>query len=122
MRFTHASSFLSRLERIVEPARVPERDVHEASPEEVASGEREVDALLAKGEEEGALEAAVAPGAPGASGAPAGPAAWLAQLQIRRREDGGLHIDAPPEAAEGLAILFEGMGKLLRDAARGAGG
>ena len=119
VRFTHASSFLSRLERIVEPTRVPEREVDEASPEEVASGEREVDTLLARGEEEGALGAAVAPGA---TGAPAGPAAWLAQLQIRRREDGGLHIDAPPEAAEGLAILFEGMGKLLRDAARGAGG
>jgi SNF2 family DNA or RNA helicase len=129
VRFEHSSSFLSRLERIVEPARVPERKADERSPEDVASCEREVDALLARGDEEGAPSAEEAPvaiatatEAATAIGAAAGPGAWLAQLHIRRREDGGLHIDAPREAAEGLAVLFEGMGRLLREAARGSNG
>jgi len=38
----------------------------------------------------------------------------FSQLTIRPREDGGVHIDAPPEAAAGLAALFEGMASLLR--------
>lgn len=36
---------------------------------------------------------------------------------IHRRDDGGLTLEAPPEAAETLAALFEGMGRLLRQAA-----
>jgi superfamily II DNA or RNA helicase len=128
VRFEHSSSFLSRLERIVEPARVPEREAEERSPEELAGSEREVDALVARGEDEGAPSAAepptpipaaaVTPMVPAAAATPAGPAVWLGQLSIRRLEDGALRIDAPPEAAEGLAALFEGMGRLLRDAAR----
>ena len=43
---------------------------------------------------------------------------WLAQLRIQRRADGGLAIEAPPEAADGLAAPFEGMGSLLREAGR----
>ena len=41
---------------------------------------------------------------------------WLSQLRIHRRDDGGLSIEAPPEAADGLAALFEGMGRLLQEA------
>jgi hypothetical protein len=37
---------------------------------------------------------------------------------VERRADGGLAIEAPPEAAYGLAALFEGMGRLLREAGR----
>jgi hypothetical protein len=35
---------------------------------------------------------------------------------MRRRDDGGLVIEAPPDAADGLAALFEGMASLLRQA------
>jgi hypothetical protein len=38
----------------------------------------------------------------------------LAKLQIRQKPDGGVSIDAPPEAAATLATLFEQMAKLLR--------
>jgi hypothetical protein len=44
---------------------------------------------------------------------------WLSQLRVERRGDGALAIEAPPEAAQGLA-LFEGMGRLLREAAGGS--
>jgi hypothetical protein len=42
---------------------------------------------------------------------------WLSLLKVHRRDDGGLAIEAPPEAADGLAALFEGMGRLLREGA-----
>jgi hypothetical protein len=41
----------------------------------------------------------------------------MSLFKVHRREDGGLAIEAPPEAADGLAALFEGMGRLLREAA-----
>jgi hypothetical protein len=40
----------------------------------------------------------------------------LSQLEMRRRDDGGLVIEAPPDAADSLAALFEGMASLLRQA------
>jgi hypothetical protein len=38
----------------------------------------------------------------------------FSQLDIRSREDGGVRLEAPPEAAAGLAALFEGLAGLLR--------
>jgi SNF2 family DNA or RNA helicase len=35
-------------------------------------------------------------------------------LQVKRREDGSMVIDAPPEAASALADVLEGMAKMLR--------
>jgi hypothetical protein len=40
----------------------------------------------------------------------------LSQLRIERRADGGFSIEAPPDAADGLAALFEGMASLIRQA------
>ena len=135
VRFERSSSFLSRLERIIEPARAPEPVVDEASPEEQASAEREADALVGAADEAGGAPAGE-PGraaAPPASAVSIGPVpevergrlpppselrGWLSQLRVERRDDGGLAIEAPPEAADGLAALFEGMGKLLREAGR----
>jgi superfamily II DNA/RNA helicase len=132
LRFERSASFLARLERIVEAARAPEP---EAQPEEQASAERAIDALVAAADERGGALAAEPEGAaegmvltvsagqarPAAERGAPPPASdvrgWLSQLTIRRREDGGLAIEAPPEAADGLAALFEGMGRLLRDAA-----
>ena len=132
VRFERSSSFLARLERIVEPARAPPSSADEGSPEEQASAEREIDELL-EDAEEGAVqpapqaEPATNPaGATGVTRPPEdgrglpGPArdlqGWLSQLRIHRRDDGGLSIEAPPEAADGLAALFEGMGRLLQEA------
>jgi hypothetical protein len=42
---------------------------------------------------------------------------WPVQRAALGRDDGGLAIEAPPEAADGLAALFEGMGRLLREGA-----
>ena len=41
-------------------------------------------------------------------------ATLLSALTVRPREDGGMTIDAPPEAAHTLAAMFEGMARLLR--------
>ena len=137
VRFERSASFLSRLERMIEPARPPEPFVDEVSPEEQASAERETDALVAAADDEGGgapvddlgLAAALPVGAAGNGPLPEAergrlpPASelrgWLSQLRVERRADGGLAIEAPPEAADGLAALFEGMGKLLGEAGRG---
>ncbi len=41
----------------------------------------------------------------------------FSQLRIEHREDGGIRIDAPPEAASALGSLFEGMARIMREAA-----
>jgi hypothetical protein len=119
----------------MEPARAPESVADETSPEAQASAEREVDAVVAAAEEGvGAPAAELGPAAaPPAGAVGIGPVSeaersrlppaselrgWLSQLRVERRSDGGLAIEAPPEAADGLAALFEGMGRLLREAGR----
>ena len=120
VRFERSASFLGRLERILDPARAPEPAAD--APMDEGSAEREIDRLLA-GAEEGVatvLREAEAPRALSA-GLPAEPPptdvrGLLSQLEMRRRDDGGLVIEAPPDAAFGLAALFEGMASLLRQA------
>jgi hypothetical protein len=41
------------------------------------------------------------------------PAALFESLKLERTHDGGIRIDAPPEAAEQLMELFSGMARLL---------
>lgn len=41
------------------------------------------------------------------------------QLTVQRRDDGGIRLEAPPEAARALSALFAGMSALLDDAATG---
>ncbi len=131
VRFERSASFLGQLERILEPARAPEPS--EETPEEEGAEEREIERLVAAADETG--EPAPAPEELPASRAEEGVARLpppaeaaapraepseirrlLSDVTIRRREDGGLAIDAPPQAAEGLAALFEGMARLLREA------
>lgn len=123
VRFERSSSFVSRLEHLVEPARAPEPAVEE-SPEAQGSAEQELDQLVAAADEgqeaPGAAQSlALAEERPAAPGAGEDVRGLLARLTIRRRDDGGLAIEAPPEAADGLAALFEGMGRLLREAGAG---
>ncbi len=128
VRFERSPSFLARLERIIEPARAPL--AAEGTPEEEGAAEREIERVVAAADEseEAAAVGQAAPQAERvlAEGPPRTPPAeapspaasevrgLMAQITIRRREDGGLAIDAPPAAAEGLAALFEGMARLLR--------
>lgn len=128
VRFERSASFLARLERIVEPTRAPQTAA-ETGPEEEASASREIDQLVASAEGDEvqmtpigdeALHADRQTGAPAAvtarPDAPADVRGVLSQLKIQRRADGGLSIEAPPEAADGLAALFEGMASLMRQA------
>jgi len=41
----------------------------------------------------------------------------LSRMEVSRRPDGGVTIDAPPEAAEALAAIFAGMAGLIAQAA-----
>ena len=123
VRLERSSSFLSRLEHLGTPARAPEPAMEE-SPEEQGSAEHEVERLVAAADEgrpaPGEPPPPTFPEEPPVAAAPGdevrGP---LAALTIRRRDDGGLTLEAPPEAADGLAALFEGMGRLLREAGVG---
>lgn len=59
---------------------------------------------------------------PAREGLPAAPALavteLLSRVQARPRPDGGLTIDAPPEAAGAMAQMFQAMADLMAPAAR----
>ena len=67
-----------------------------------------MDALLEAADED-PQEAAPEPALP--SGPEVG--ALLSSIRVRRTPDGGLSLEAPPEAAGTLAGLFQGLGELL---------
>jgi len=117
--FERSGSFLSRIERIVAPAleHAPARGVEGAEPED-GPAEREIDAIVAAGDE--SRDARV-PGAPEPAPAPsAGDVQKLfSRLTVQRTVDGGLLIEAPPETASTLAALFAGMAQLLQAVAPG---
>jgi helicase-like protein len=134
VRCERSASFLSRLERIIQPAPSLEPGMEEASPEEQAVAEKEFDAVVGEADEydvsAGGQQPATPPSVaaigvgpvPGVGPGLPLPASelrgWLSQLSVERRPDGRIAIEAPPEAADGLAALFEGMGRLLREAGR----
>lgn len=102
--FEGASSFMARLERLVElpaaPAAAPipttEPESEELAPEELADR-----APLP--------EAFTAPTSPDV-------ASLFRALRVERTSTGALRIEAPPEAADALAALFEGMARLVSSA------
>ena len=125
-RFDQSSSFLSSIERVVEPAAVPEpasTDAAEAIDEVATSGLEE---LLESADESGDPPLAPAGDGDTKKGRPAparpperAPLAGdirgvLSQLEVERRADGGLRIEAPPEAAAELASLFDGLAQIMR--------
>src|SRR3989442_1389430 len=120
--FERSGSFLSRIERIVAPAleRAPARGV-EAAEADDGPAEREIDAIVAAGDE--SRDARV-PGAP----EPAPPPSAVdvqklfSGLTVQRTAHGGLVIEAPPETAATLAALFAGMARLLQTVAPGPAG
>jgi hypothetical protein len=113
--FERSGSFLSRIERIVAPAisPAPARAEEVGVPEDDGA-DREIEAVVAAGDESGDVAIATAP-------EPADSAATIQRLvagvTVQRTASGGLLIEARPEAASTLAALFSGMAQLLQAAA-----
>jgi superfamily II DNA or RNA helicase len=116
--FERSGTFLSRIERMVAsaPEATPARGVADAADAEDESAEREIDAIVAAGDEShdapaaAPLERARAAFAPDVQNLFSG-------LTVQRTAQGGLLIEAPPETASTLAALFSGMAQLLQAAA-----
>jgi superfamily II DNA or RNA helicase len=115
--FDRSGSFLSRIERIVAPSieRGPARDGETSEPED-GTAEREIDAIVAAGDEsrDAPVPAAPEPAPPPSAG---DVQKLFAGLTVQRTAHGGLVIEAPPETASTLAALFAGMAQLLQAAA-----
>ncbi len=113
VRFDAAPSFLTRVEQLVEieapppPASRPQR---RSQPEPDLEPE-----LDAAGEDlDSAQESVLRSSEPAAPPPfPESPAALFDALRIERTASGAVRIEAPPEAAEQLVALFQGMAKLL---------
>jgi SNF2-related domain/Helicase conserved C-terminal domain len=121
IRFERSGSFLSRLERIVEPAPgeagAGETEEEDDELEAGGAGEVKEDELEARGATETGAAGFAATDAAG----PVPPSAaavreLFAGVAVRRRDDGGITIDARPESSQALLSLFEGMASLLRRA------
>jgi superfamily II DNA or RNA helicase len=112
--FERSGSFLSRIERIVAPPLAPAR-AEDVSASEDDGAEREIDAVVAAGD-----ESRDTPGAAASGEDPVPSAAAIQRLvsgvSVQRTAGGGLVIEAPPETASTLAALFSGMAQLLQAA------
>ncbi len=114
--FERSGTFLSRIEGLVAPAPVPARNRDAAAASEDDATEREIDAVVAAGDESrDASDAAAAMSAPAPSFAAI--QRLVSGLTVQRTASGGLVIEAPPETASTLAALFSGMARLLQAAA-----
>ncbi len=110
--FERSGRFLSRIEQVVAPAlpRAPAGDAEAAEPEDGAA-DREIDAIVAVGDESrDASGAAPLPSVPGVERLVAG-------VTVQRTSGGGLVITAPPETASTLVAVLKGMAQLLQAAA-----
>ncbi len=115
--FERSGSFLSRIERIVAPATSP-APVHseEGGVSEDDGAEREIEAVVASGDESCDVAGVGAPGAE-LMASPAEIQRLVSGLTVQRTASGGLVIEAPPQIASTLAALFSGMAQLLQAAA-----
>jgi hypothetical protein len=107
-------SFISRVERIVAPATLAaSARAEDVGVADAAAAEREVDEVLAAGDESADATQASAPGTEPMPSADA-IQRFLCGLSIQRTAGGGLLIEAPPETASTLAVLFSGMAQPLQ--------
>ena len=122
LRFGGSGRFIDRVERLVEPVEAPDLGEPDEELDEVA--------VPGRGEDSPAEELAAADRTPAPRPVPTpsqrppapivdGPRVQqlLAGLRVERTDDGGLRIDAPPEAAGALAAMFQSMAELLAAAA-----
>jgi hypothetical protein len=129
IRFDAAASFLTRVERLVDPGPLPEPPQAPASETleltDAEDAELEADEVpsaralvLPNGSGESSANGSGAAHAASNSGAEHNPvAALFSALRVERTTDGGVRLEAPPEAAGSLIALFEGMAKLLSTSA-----
>jgi hypothetical protein len=140
IQFESGASFLSSVEKLVQVERMPEPpslDAEDGVDEVEVQGVGEENVAPAEGD--GALadelpeprqpaKAAPVPpqtdarkaGRDSSSGVPSGhrsPGALFDLVKVERTANGGVRIDAPPEAAQQLVELFSGMARLLGDLA-----
>jgi hypothetical protein len=125
VRFDRSGSFLSQLERVVEPVAGPEVEDADLQQEETSLG-REIEAMVTAADEStdprprkaaepaAPQEPAPKPSAGAPAGAPVDIQRLFSSLTIRSTAEGGFAIEAPPESASTLASVFEGMARLLR--------
>ncbi len=128
--FERSSSFMTLLERLIEPPSVPAPDAVAETVDTAATDESEapaieveemIDAANAAGQEtpalqpEGSLLSSISSSPPIAGDAPV--ARLFEAIRVERGSDGSLRIEAPPAAAGALAALFDGMARLLTDVA-----
>jgi hypothetical protein len=128
--FERSSSFMTLLERLIEPPSVPAPATVAETVDTAATDESEAPAI----EVEEMIDAANAAGQeapapqpemsflPSTSSSPAitgdAPVARLFEaIKVERGSDGSLRIEAPPAAAGALAALFDGMARLLTSVA-----
>jgi hypothetical protein len=114
--FERAGSFLSRIERIIAPVfgSAETRSAAVAAPEDAAT-EREIDAVVAAGDESHDAPVEALPG-PAPIPSAADIQRLVSGLTVKRTATGGLVIEAPPETASTLGALFSGIAALLRAA------
>lgn len=113
VRFDTPTSFLSQVERLVEPVEVP-TFISDDGPE---LAREEADDTGPSGHDEGgdltpSEEPRTSPPTPRASSPRV--AELLEHIAVTRTEDGGLRLAVPPEAAAEVAELLEGLATLLR--------
>jgi len=139
IRFDTAASFLTRVERLVDPGPLPEaplsptaRDVEDGDSDGASAAAQAVldDAAMAD-------EVPAAMAVPASSGAgngaskdgtsPSGAetkaeentvAVLFDLIRVERTPDGGVRIEAPPQATGSLLALFQGMAQLLASATK----
>ena len=116
--FERSGSFLSRIERIVVSTLSPTpARAEDVSAAEDDGAEREVEALVAAGDESRDVPLAAITAGPEPADSAAAIQRLVAGVTVRRTASGGLVIEAPPEAASTLGALFSGMAQLLHSAA-----
>jgi len=116
--FERSGSFLSRVERIVAPAISPApARAEDVSVAEDDGAEREIEAVVAAGDESRDVALATIATAPEPADSAAAIQRLVAGVTVRRTAGGGLVIEAPPETASTLGALFSGMAQLLQAAA-----
>ena len=115
VRFERSGSFLSRIEKLVAPVRVPDLPKAADGVDDDPGAERELERLTAD------TDGAEPEGAPAAAAAlprPEEVQKLFSRLTIRKGEKGGVVIEAPEDTAGTLAALFQGMAEMLRGGGR----
>jgi hypothetical protein len=129
LRFDGGSAMVSVLERLAEEAPPAVGDAPTDEREDDLAGDAGEDDPAASGADADRADAAGAAepsaGAALSGPAPVAPAGDVDRLfgavSVRRHDDGGVVIEAPPDAARALVSMFEGMARLMAAAAPPAG-